>query len=164
MKSTSATLIISVILFNAQAGEYDKETTEALSKPNEHYVVTAHIDGNASTQGDANHPPEAIPATELPKGGGMSISKSDEGKWRMRAFKFIPSQIIAIVDRDITIHFVGVQGPVHKIRVDGVDEDIELKRGEIKTVTLHPKEKGVITFRSLNHQPSMSGEIIVVSQ
>jgi hypothetical protein len=48
MKNTSATLIISIILVSAYAGEYDKEATEAPSKPNEHYVATAHIDGNAS--------------------------------------------------------------------------------------------------------------------
>ena len=164
MKNTSATLIISIILVSAYAGEYDKEATEASSKPNEHYVATAHIDGNASAQGDANHPAEAIPDTELPKGGGISISKSDQGKWRMRVFKFIPSQIISRVDKDLTIHFVGAQGPSHRIKVDGVDEEIELKRGEIKSITLHPTEKGVINFRSLDHQPSMSGQIIVISE
>ena len=40
--------------------------------------------------------------------------------------------------------------------MDGVDEEIELKRGKIKSITLHPTEKGVINFRSLDHQPSMS--------
>jgi hypothetical protein len=163
MKSTSASLIISIILVSAHAEEYSKETAGTLSQPNEHYIVTAHIDGNASTQGDANHPPEAIPDAELPKGGGISLSPGDQGKWRMRVFKFIPSQIISVVDRDITIHFVGAQGPVHRIKVDGV-EDIELKRGQIKSITLHPIEKGVINFRSLDHQPSMSGQIIVVSE
>ena len=70
-------------------------------------------------------------------------------------FKFIPSQIIATVDQDITIHFVGTQGPSHKIKVDGIDKEIELKRGEIETITLHLKKTGTINFRSLDHQPSM---------
>ena len=164
MKTLSATLIMSLVLVSAYAGEYDKETKEALSAPTEHYVATAHIDGNASTEGDANHPPEAIPDSEPPKGGGISISKGDQGKWRVRVFKFIPSQIISTVGKDITIHFVGAQGPSHRIRVDGVEEAIQLKRGEIKTVTLHPTEKGVINFRSLDHQPSMSGQIIVIAE
>ena len=164
MKTISATLILSLILVSAYAEEYDKETKEALSAPTEHYVATAHIDGNASTQGDTNHPPEAIPDTEPPKGGGISISKADQGKWRMRVFKFIPSQIISPVGKEVTIHFVGAQGPSHRIRVDGVEEEIQLKRGEIKTVTLHPIEKGVINFRSLDHQPSMSGQIIVIGE
>jgi hypothetical protein len=164
MKRISTSLIISILFVNVYAEEYQKEVISETSKPNEYYVATAHIDGNASMQGDANHPPEAIPDTELPKGGGISISKGDQGKWRMRVFQFIPSQIIATVDKDVTIHFVGVQGPFHRIKVDGVDKEIEVKRGEIKTITLHPTEKGVVKFRSLDHQPSMSGEIIVISE
>jgi hypothetical protein len=164
MKTTKAILIISLILVSAYAEEYDKGTQEALSAPTEHYIATAHIDGNASTQGDANHPPEPIPATEPPKGGGISVSKGDQGKWRMRVFKFIPSQIISPVGKEVTIHFVGAQGPSHRIKVDGVEEEIQLKRGEIKTVALHPTEKGVINFRSLDHQPSMSGQIIVIAE
>jgi hypothetical protein len=111
MKNTNAALILSLTLVSASADEYGKENQEALSAPNEHYIATVHIDGNASTQGDANHPPEAIPATEPPKGGGISVSKGDQGKWRMRVFKFIPSQIISPVGKEVTIHFVGAQGP-----------------------------------------------------
>ena len=153
-------LIAGLICVNVYAQDNDNEF---ISKPSEFYVATAHIDGNASTQGDANHPPEAIPDSELPKGGGISLTKGDEGKWRMRVFKFIPSQIVATVDQDITIHFVGTQGPFHKIKVDGVDREIELKRGEIATITLHPTKTGTINFRSLDHQPSMSGQIVVIA-
>ena len=58
---------MSLVLVSAYAEEYDKNTQEALSAPTEHYVATVHIDGNASIEGDANHPPEAIPATEPPR-------------------------------------------------------------------------------------------------
>lgn len=153
MKTISTILIVSMVFANMYAADYGKEVIDTLSKPNEFYVATAHIDGNATTQGDENHPPEAIPDAELPKGGGISITKGDQGKWRMRVFKFIPSQIIATVDQDITIHFVGTQGPSHKIKVDGIDKEIDLKRGEIETITLHPTKTGTINFRSLDHQP-----------
>jgi hypothetical protein len=84
---------------------------------------------------DANHPPEAIPDTEPPKGGGISISRGDEGQWR-ESIQFIPSQIIFTVGKDITIHFVGAQGPFHRIRVDGVEEEIqhELVWNDIRAV------------------------------
>ena len=154
-------LIAGLICVNVYAQDNDNEF---ISKPSEFYVATAHIDGNASTQGDANHPPEAIPESELPKGGGISLTKGDEGKWRMRVFKFIPSQIVATVDQEITVHFVGTQGPSHKIKVDGVDGEIELKRGEIATITLHLTKTGTINFRSLDHQPSMSGQIVVIAK
>ena len=39
------------------------------------------------------------------------------------SIQFIPSQIIFTVGEDITIHFVGAQGPSHRIRVDGVEEE-----------------------------------------
>ena len=154
-------LIAGLICVNVYAQGDDKEF---MSKPSEFYVATAHIDGNASTQGDANHPPEAIPDGELPKGGGISLTKGEEGKWRMRVFKFIPSQIVATVDQEITVHFVGTQGPSHKIKVDGVDREIELKRGEIATITLHLTKTGTINFRSLDRQPSMSGQIVVIAK
>ena len=38
-----------MICVNVYAQEHDKELIDILSKPNEFYVVTAHIDGNAST-------------------------------------------------------------------------------------------------------------------
>ncbi len=82
----------------------------------------------------------------------------------MRVFKFIPSQIIASVDQDIIIHFVGVQGTFHKIKIDGIDKEIDLKRGEIRTITLHPTKTGTINFRSIGRQPSMSGQIIVIDK
>ena len=164
MKRILRFLIASMICVNVYAQEHDKELIDILSKPNEFYVVTAHIDGNASTQGDANHPPEAIPDAELPKGEGISITKGDQGKWRMRVFKFIPSQIIAAVDQDITIHFVGTQGPSHRIKVDGIDKEIDLRRGEIETITLHLTKTGAINFRSLDCQPSMSGQVIVIAK
>jgi hypothetical protein len=163
MKHISTFLSVSIIIsLNVCAQDDGKELENAISNTNEFYIATAHIDGNASTQGDASHPPEAIPDTEIPKGGGISLTKGDEGKWRIRVFKFIPSQIIATVDQDIVIHFVGTQGPTHRIKVDGVDKEIDLKRGEIATIRLHPTKSGTINFRSLDHQPSMSGQIIVI--
>ncbi len=97
-------LIAGLICVNVYAQDNDNEF---ISKPSEFYVATAHIDGNARTQGDVNHPPEASPESELPKGGGISFTKGDEGKWRIRVFKFIPSQIVATVDQEITVHLVG---------------------------------------------------------
>jgi hypothetical protein len=57
-----------MICVNVYAQDYGNELISTLSKPNEFYVATAHIDGNASTQGDAKYPAEVIPDTELPKG------------------------------------------------------------------------------------------------
>jgi plastocyanin len=165
MKTTLPILLaLGLCALNAWADEYGEQAATAISSPNEFYVVTAHIDGNASTLGGEGHPPEPIPSATLPVGGGLSIKASEEGKWRMRAFKFIPSQIVTTVGTELVIHFVGVQGPSHRIKVDGIAEEVQLKRGEVKTVTLRPAEAGAINFRSLDHQPSMSGQIIVLAK
>src|SRR6476659_238257 len=59
------------------------------------YIKTVHLDGNTTTKGDADHKPEAFPTAPLPDGGGLVLSKPDaEGKWRIRAFTFEPSQIV----------------------------------------------------------------------
>ncbi len=57
----SICLIVSMIFVNVYAEDYSEEVISTLSKTNEFYIVTAHIDGNKSTQGDKNHPPEVIP-------------------------------------------------------------------------------------------------------
>lgn len=81
------------------------------------YIKTVHLDGNTSTKGDADHKPEAFPSAPLPDGGGLVLSKPDaEGKWRIRAFTFEPSQIVVKAGEPIRLHFVGVQGMSHDIQ------------------------------------------------
>jgi plastocyanin len=133
----------------------------------EFYIKTVHVDGETSTKGDANHKPEAFPEAPLPEGHGLVLSKPDEaGKWRMRAFAFEPSQIVVTAGEPIRLHFVGVQGMSHTIHVegDGVDERFALKRGYIHTVDLTPKTAGVIEIECYDHDPSMRGEIVVLSK
>src|SRR5262245_23725404 len=84
------------------------------------YIKTVHLDGNTSTKGDADHKPEPFPTTSLPDGGGLVLTKPDaDGKWRIRAFTFDPSQIVAKAGESIWLHFVGVQGTAHHIHLEG---------------------------------------------
>jgi plastocyanin len=131
----------------------------------EFYIKTVHVDGETSTKGDANHKPEPFPDAAMPEGKGLVLSKpNDEGKWRMRAFTFEPSQIVVKAGEPIRLHFVGVQGMTHSIHLegDGVDEKFGLKRGTIHTVNLTPKAAGIIEIECYDHQPSMRGEIVVL--
>ena len=127
------------------------------------FIATVHLDGNANIKGDGNHPAEPFPAEALPPGGGLLLTApAEDGAWRVRAFVFEPRQVVVFQGAPVTLHFVGVQGTSHRIQIDGQSEIIELKRGEVKTVTIAADTPGVIGFRSLDHLPSMQGSIVVL--
>lgn len=133
----------------------------------EFYIKTVHVDGQTSIKGDADHKPEPFPATKMPDGKGLVLTKPDEaGNWRIRAFTFEPSQIVVTAGETVRLHFVGVQGMSHSIHVEGddVDEKFTLTRGQMHTFDITPKKPGVIEIECYDHEPSMRGEIVVLAQ
>ena len=152
------------------AQDYGKKDSHALQSVSprdpttkEFYITTVHIDGKTSIKGDRNHPPEPFPEHVLPQGGGLILTPPNaQGNWKMRSFIFQPSQLIVYVGDTVTLHFVGVQGPSHTIAVEGQAESLVLKRGEMKTVTFVAEKAGSLRYVSLERQPSMQGEIIVL--
>ena len=148
------------------AADYSSGTPQMpdwTSAPNAFYIATVHLDGNANIKGDAAHPPEVFPSAGMPDGGGLLLSEPDaDGDWRIRSFAFHPAQIIVHQGEQVTLNFVGVQGPSHDIAIEGRDDVIELKRGEIRSVTLQASGPGIIHFASLGRQPSMQGQILVL--
>lgn len=131
----------------------------------EFYIKTVHLDGKTNIHGDANHQPEAFPDTTMPGGGGLILKAPDsKGDWKMRAFAFVPSQIIVHEGDDVRLHFVGVQGASHTIHVEGkaVDERFTLKRGAMKTIDFKAVSAGKIDIECYDHQPAMTSEVIVL--
>ena len=127
------------------------------------FVVTVHVDGLTGLQASGGHPAQAFPTGALPDGGGLILTKPDaNGEWRMRAFVFQPAQIVVEQGDVVGLNFVGVQGPSHRIAVEGVEEVLELKRGEVGRIEVQAKEPGTIRFASLDRLPSMQGEIVVL--
>lgn len=151
------------------ASEYQKPATgqaaavSAASDDRQVFVATVHLDGNANAKGDAKHPPEAFPTEALPAGGGLLLtSPSEDGAWGVRAFVFEPRQVVVYQGAPVTLTFVGVQGPSHRIQVEGQAGIVELKRGETKSVVVPADKPGVIGFRSLDRMPSMQGSVVVL--
>jgi plastocyanin len=135
----------------------------ALAEPREYVIVTVHVDGNTGINASADHPAEAFPQEPMPPGGGMILTKPNaDGKWRMRAFVFHPAQIVVRQGDEVKLTFVAVQGPAHKIKVDGVAGEIALKRGEFRSVTLKADKPGTIAYAGVDRLPSMRGEIVVL--
>jgi plastocyanin len=151
----------------AEAQDYKAGTATALPEVapgrKEVFVVTVHVDGNTGLQASAAHPAEAFPTAALPDGGGLVLTKPNaDGQWRMRAFVFQPAQIVVEQGDVVGLNFVGVQGPSHRIAVEGVEEVLELKRGEVGRIEVQAKEPGTIRFASLDRLPSMQGEVVVL--
>lgn len=133
------------------------------ANPRHFHVITVHLDGATGIQASAAHPAEAYPTQPMPAGGGLLLRPlSQEGNWSVRAFVFQPSQIVVMQGEPVTLTFVDIQGPSFRIAVDGVAEPIAMRRGEVRTVTLPADRPGRIGFRSLDHAPSMTGEILVL--
>ena len=170
--------LLAAVPVGAQQG-YDpasqpKKATAADAFPatgrREFFIATVHLDGRTGTKPQpadpANffpHPAEEFPATALPGGGGLILKGPDEsGDWQMRAFMFLPSQVVAMEGDTVVLNFVGVQGPSYRIAIEGRDGEIVLKRGETKSVVLNSVKPGVIRFESLDRLPSMVGQILVL--
>jgi len=126
-----------------------------------------HIDGRANTVGDDMHPPETFPAEAPPAGPGIVLTPPDDtGAWKMRAFMFEPSQIIAREGDHLRLHFVGVQGVHHTVRVmgGGVDARLQLDRGNVKSVDIPVAKPGVINIICDDHQPTMNARVVVLAK
>jgi plastocyanin len=131
----------------------------------EFYITTVHIDGKTSTKGDATHKPEAFPTEKLPPGKGLQLrGPTETGEWSVRAFAFIPPQVVVEQGDRVRLHFVGVQGSSHAIDVkgNGVDERFTLPRGTVKTIEFEPTTPGIIDIVCHDHAPSMRGEVLVL--
>lgn len=127
------------------------------------YIMTMHMDAATGLQASANHPAEAYPSQALPGGGGLILRPPNpQGEWSMRAFIFVPSQIVVRQGDTVTLNFVDIQGPAFRIAVDGQAEPIQIRRGEMRGVTFTAGAEGTIGFRSLDHAPTMTGEVLVL--
>lgn len=149
--------VLSVCLLSATAVSADDVR--------EFYITTVHVDGRANLHGDANHKPEPFPTAKLPAGRGLVLTPPNEkGAWKMRAFTFEPSQITVHEGDHVRLHFVGAQGMRHHIRVDGqgVNSDIDLKRGYVQTVDIPSAKAGIIKIICDDHQPSMNAQLFIL--
>ena len=127
------------------------------------HIATVHLDAKTNVKGDATHPAEPFPESAKSSGGGLIVRPPNEqGDWTVRAFVFQPSQVVVQQGDKVTLNFVGVQGPSHTIAIDGQNERISLKRGEMKSLRFVAEQPGTIRFVSVGREPTMQGSILVL--
>jgi plastocyanin len=141
----------------------------------EFWINTMHLDGNTNVkagtkcdtcpQNTPSHPAEKPPLNStIPTGGGFKVTGPNKvGAWDFRAFAFSPSQIVVNQGDKVTLHFVGVQGAHHFIKIDGIG-DFPLSRGQILTVSFIASNPGTITYICTLHLPNMVGQILVLPE
>lgn len=107
---------------------------------------------------------EPFPESTLPKGGGYVMSKPDEKtrRWEVSAYIWQPSQIIVNEGDEVTLEFVGINGATHPTTIAAFGQTFTLKRGHAHRVTFVADKPGIFGIVCSTHQPSMSGELIVM--
>lgn len=143
------------------------------STEKEFWINTMHLDGNTNlkagskcdscAQNTPSHPAEKPPLNStLPAGGGFRLTEPNKvGAWDFRSFAFSQSQIVVNQGDKVTLHFVGVQGAHHFVKIDGIG-DFPLSRGQIHTVSFIASHPGTITYICTLHMPNMVGQILVL--
>ena len=105
---------------------------------------------------------EAFPKSPLQAESGMKIKKTDaNGVWSVEAYSFEPSQLTVYQDDLVILHFIGINGAIHNISIEGV-KATTLTRGTMTTVRFIAKKTGIIPFTCFDHQPNMNGQIAVL--
>lgn len=122
------------------------------------YVLAAEPRGTAAAAR------EPFPAAKLPAGGGYVLKAPDaKGDWQVSAYVFLPAQIAVRKGDDVALHFVGINGAFHTLTVAHYQtQAAELRRGNIRTLRFKADKAGVFRIVCREHQPSMTGELIVL--
>ena len=107
---------------------------------------------------------EAFPTVSLPQGGGYVIGAPDEKtrRWEVSSYVWLPSQIIVNVGDEVTLEFVGINGASHPTTIAAFGQTFTLKRGHAHRVTFKADKVGIFGITCSTHEPSMSGELIVM--
>jgi plastocyanin len=107
---------------------------------------------------------EPFPTAALPAGKGYALKQPDaSGRWEVSTYRWEPSQIVVNQGDEVTLEILGVNGAEHPSMLDGYDLNFTVKRGELTTVKFTADKAGVFRFRCGVHEPSMTGELIVLS-
>ncbi len=114
-------------------------------------------------KGGATVDKEPFPSAALPEGKGYALKRPDaSGRWEVSTYRWEPSQIVVNQGDEVTLEILGVNGAEHPSTLDGYDINFTVKRGELTTVTFTADKAGVFRFQCGIHQPSMTGELIVL--
>jgi plastocyanin len=117
-------------------------------------------------KGGATTDKEPFPAGPLPPGGGYVMAQPNEKttRWEVSAYVWQPSQIVVNEGDEVTLEFVGINGSAHPTTIAAFGQSFTVKRGQAHRVTFKADKAGIFGIICGTHQPSMSGELIVMAK
>ena len=106
---------------------------------------------------------EPFPDAPLPEGGGYALEEPDEeGSWEVETYTWSPKQIIVNEGDTVKLEILGVNGSRHEGSVEGYVDSFVVERGKITSLTFVAGTPGVFRIACATHQPSMTGELVVL--
>jgi plastocyanin len=107
---------------------------------------------------------EPFPTGSLPPGGGYVIKQPDArtSRWEVSAYVWQPAQIVVNEGDEVTLEFVGINGAAHPTTIAAFGQTFVVNRGEARRITFTADKAGIFGIICSTHQPSMSGELVVL--
>lgn len=128
-------------------------------KAGERTIYMAAIEPKGST----SVAKEPFPAATLPAGGGYALDEPDaDGNWVVETYRWLPGEITVVQGDKVTLEVLGVNGASHPTTIEGYDVSFEVKRGQLNRVTFTADKPGVFRIICALHQPSMTGQLVVL--
>ena len=114
-------------------------------------------------KGSANLEDEPFPTTPLPEGGGYVLEEPDEeGDWVVETYTWAPNQIVVNEGDTVNLEIIGINGAQHESFIEGYVDSFVVERGKLTSLSFTADEAGVFKIVCTIHQPSMTGELVVL--
>lgn len=119
--------------------------------------MNRHVDRTAFPDTLERHP-------DLTAGGGYRLDPPDDGgEWHARAYLWQPATVVVNQGDEVTLEFFGINGDEHPTVLEGYGLEFVVRRGEVTRVTFTADRPGIFPFVCRTHRPSMTGQLVVLS-
>lgn len=106
---------------------------------------------------------EPFPTAALPGGGGYVLRAPDStGRWEVSTYQWQPGVVVAREGEQVTLEIIGINGAEHTSTLPPFVQSFTVKRGQITRVSFTASRAGVFPIICANHQPSMTGYLVVL--
>lgn len=106
---------------------------------------------------------EPFPTAGLPGGGGYVLRAPDAtGRWEVSTYQWQPGFIVAREGEQVTLEIIGINGAEHVSALPPYVQSFTVRRGQLTRVTFTANRAGVFPIICVNHQPSMTGYLVVL--
>ena len=122
-------------------------------------IYMAAVEPRGGTQATS----EPFPTAALPAGGGYVLRAPDaNGRWEVSTYQWQPSFIIAREGEQVTLEVIGINGAEHVSSLPPYVQSFTVKRGQITKVSFTANRAGMFPIICVNHQPTMTGYLVVL--